>query len=131
MKTLPLVLEGSREFDGKKALFVPTSTLETVLSVKNTFGLIFQSHIIHLEGDGPETTFDRGATSEATTDAAVLLKPYRNDFRCGPNYIAPNGDAAICNGDSPNHCCSPSGWCDQTSAHCDCFGCIDYSQTKR
>lgn len=40
----------------------------------NTFGLIFQFHIIYLEGDGLETTFEKGATSAATTDAAVLRK---------------------------------------------------------
>ncbi|KAJ8038418.1 Tissue factor pathway inhibitor [Holothuria leucospilota] len=54
-------------------------------------------------------------------------KAWREDFRCGKGYTAPNGQVAQCDPDGPFPCCSSSNWCGNTAAHCTCRGCIDYS----
>ncbi len=46
----------------------------------------------------------------------------RGDFRCGLNWIAPDGNPALCDGESKDrHCCSAEGWCGNTTAHCTCM----------
>ncbi|KAJ8040994.1 Neurotrypsin [Holothuria leucospilota] len=51
---------------------------------------------------------------------------YRDDYRCGGDYLAPNGEVARCKKDSEYPCCSADKWCGITSDHCECPGCIDY-----
>merc|ERR1719361_2568244 len=51
----------------------------------------------------------------------------RSDNRCGPNYPAANGEAAEC----PYRCCSSTGWCGESDAHCTCSGCTDYRVAAR
>lgn len=53
-------------------------------------------------------------------------KSYREDYRCGGSYLAPNGEVAQCNPNGIYPCCSPYEWCGITVDHCDCDGCIDY-----
>ena len=50
-------------------------------------------------------------------------------MRCGPSYKLPNGQSAPCNPDDKAglFCCSPAGWCGNSSDHCDCRGCVNYS----
>ncbi|CAH1233427.1 Hypp738 [Branchiostoma lanceolatum] len=57
-------------------------------------------------------------------------KKWRSDLRCGKSYPAPGANPGQCdpNGDSP--CCSSSGWCGKTAAHCTCNGCVDYTPKK-
>ncbi|PIK49864.1 putative scavenger receptor cysteine-rich protein type 12 isoform X1 [Apostichopus japonicus] len=52
--------------------------------------------------------------------------PYRVDYQCGGDWLAPNGEVAQCNPDGIYPCCSPYNWCGITSEHCDCEECIDY-----
>ena len=52
----------------------------------------------------------------------------RSDGRCGPSYPLDDGTPSQCNPNADNSCCSPSGWCGSSSAHCECAGCRDYSQ---
>ncbi|KAJ8038313.1 Balbiani ring protein 3 [Holothuria leucospilota] len=54
---------------------------------------------------------------------------WRDDYRCGGNFIAPNGEPAQCNPEGSNYCCSSHSWCGSTAKHCDCDGCIDYRIT--
>nr|XP_006818287.1 PREDICTED: low-density lipoprotein receptor-related protein 1B-like [Saccoglossus kowalevskii] len=51
---------------------------------------------------------------------------WRDDARCGPNYLLPDGSPAECDPNSEFYCCSPSDWCGNSFAHCECIGCIDY-----
>jgi len=69
-------------------------------------------------------------------EAEVVLDtpavPWRDDLRCGPDFALEDGSPAEC---APNNadghvCCSPSGHCGKTEAHCDCLDCIDYSPYK-
>mmetsp|Transcript_31332 Transcript_31332/g.82113 ORF Transcript_31332/g.82113 Transcript_31332/m.82113 type:complete len:203 (-) Transcript_31332:66-674(-) len=62
----------------------------------------------------------------------------RPDFRCGPDFLAPDGTAyAECDpskdSDPGGPCCRPdSGWCGNVRrkkwGHCDCTDCVDFSQ---
>ncbi|XP_033114192.1 uncharacterized protein LOC117114612 [Anneissia japonica] len=52
----------------------------------------------------------------------VQPENYREDFRCGPGFLAPNGEVAIC----PCSCCSPFNYCGFSDAHCACRDCVDY-----
>jgi len=51
---------------------------------------------------------------------------FRHDHKCGPNGELPNGQTAGCDPKGVFPCCSVSGWCGSTAAHCSCRGCIDY-----
>lgn len=51
---------------------------------------------------------------------------WRDDKRCGKAYPLQNGEPAQCNPNSNKPCCSPSGWCGISSAHCRCKTCTDY-----
>jgi len=61
----------------------------------------------------------------------VAGKDYRSDKRCGSKYVLSNGKPAQCNPDSGKPCCSASGWCGVTDAHCKCNTCIDYRNETR
>ena len=50
----------------------------------------------------------------------------REDGRCGPDFPLANGIPAQCDGKGGGPCCSPSGWCGSTEAHCNSAACIDY-----
>ncbi|XP_071948134.1 uncharacterized protein [Antedon mediterranea] len=50
-----------------------------------------------------------------------LAANYRDDVRCGGDWLAPNGEVAIC----PCMCCSEWGWCGITDGHCLCPNCQD------
>ena len=51
---------------------------------------------------------------------------WRQDRRCGKDYPLPNGTPAQCNPDGPlgpnqaGPCCSASGYCGGSPAHCEC-----------
>eukprot|EP00058_Branchiostoma_floridae_P004415 XP_002589903.1 hypothetical protein BRAFLDRAFT_81970 [Branchiostoma floridae] len=53
-------------------------------------------------------------------------KAWRDDFRCGAGYPAPNGQPAKCDPDGIYPCCSKYNWCGNTADHCDCSGCVNY-----
>merc|ERR1739838_862563 len=55
---------------------------------------------------------------------------WRNDGRCGPKYPI-NGKPGECNPNSKSSCCSQYGFCGQTSKHCSCSKCTDYSKKKK
>ena len=60
---------------------------------------------------------------------------WRNDGKCGPDYPLPNGEAAECNPDGENPCCSASHYwweedCGNTAEQCSCIGCRDYKFEK-
>merc|ERR1712106_462014 len=58
---------------------------------------------------------------------------WREDGRCGDKYPLTNGTPGRCDpaGDGPKKgpCCSPNGFCGNTGKHCECEGCVDYSQS--
>ena len=68
--------------------------------------------------------------SHAYHPPQILLpvRRWRDDFRCGPDFPLEDGSPTECNPDSPNFCCSNSGWCDNTPQHCSCDNCINYRQ---
>ena len=50
-----------------------------------------------------------------------------SDIRCTRNeFPSKRGGMSECGTKGPYHCCSPSGWCGFTPAHCDCPLCINY-----
>ncbi|KAI8489900.1 hypothetical protein Bbelb_322610 [Branchiostoma belcheri] len=49
-----------------------------------------------------------------------------NDLRCGPGFVAPDGNMAECGPKNINPCCSWAGWCGSTDNHCTCTKCVDY-----
>ncbi|XP_063688512.1 SCO-spondin-like isoform X2 [Bolinopsis microptera] len=53
---------------------------------------------------------------------------WREDGRCGPDYLLSDGTPAQCNPDVEYSCCSPQGYCGRTPDHCLCQTCIDYKQ---
>ncbi|XP_077985433.1 uncharacterized protein LOC144440064 [Glandiceps talaboti] len=58
--------------------------------------------------------------------AVKVSKLWRDDLRCGPSFVLTDGSPAQCDPDSDFPCCSTSGWCGNSAAHCECSGCIDY-----
>ncbi|XP_066277311.1 kremen protein 2-like isoform X1 [Branchiostoma lanceolatum] len=55
-------------------------------------------------------------------------KKWREDYQCGPDYPAEDGNPAECDPDGIYPCCSPYSWCGITPDHCDCPGCTDYRE---
>ncbi|XP_078610906.1 uncharacterized protein LOC144881610 [Branchiostoma floridae x Branchiostoma japonicum] len=55
---------------------------------------------------------------------------WRDDLRCGEGYPAPGADAAECDPDGPDPCCSGNQFCGNTDLHCSCPDCIDYRLPK-
>eukprot|EP00929_Paragymnodinium_shiwhaense_P053095 TRINITY_DN26580_c0_g1_i1.p1 TRINITY_DN26580_c0_g1~~TRINITY_DN26580_c0_g1_i1.p1 ORF type:complete len:1025 (+),score=70.19 TRINITY_DN26580_c0_g1_i1:260-3334(+) len=51
---------------------------------------------------------------------------WREDKKCGPTVPLPSGKPTECNPDGEHPCCSTSGWCGNSPAHCDCEGCVSY-----
>lgn len=46
-------------------------------------------------------------------------------LRCGANFpVRKSGRPSVCNPLSDSPCCSPSGYCGSTPAHCNCRGCF-------
>ena len=58
----------------------------------------------------------------------LLAQPkWRDDERCGENFLAPDGLEAQCNPNGTLPCCNTVyGWCGVTNDHCICRNCIDY-----
>eukprot|EP00058_Branchiostoma_floridae_P002515 XP_002588003.1 hypothetical protein BRAFLDRAFT_125400 [Branchiostoma floridae] len=65
---------------------------------------------------------DNGVTCEPRT----VINKWRHDDRCGPSYTTPTANPGQCDPESSKPCCSPSGYCGDSAAHCTCPGCIDY-----
>ncbi|XP_077981855.1 macrophage mannose receptor 1-like [Glandiceps talaboti] len=63
--------------------------------------------------------------------APSVVKYWRGDGRCGPNYPLSDGSPAQCDPDSQSPCCSSLDYCGSTAAHCYCDGCIDYRVPKK
>ena len=51
----------------------------------------------------------------------------RADHRCGPAYPLPNGSPGECDPHGDYYCCSQSGYCGNTAAHCKCDHCVDFN----
>merc|ERR1712227_843718 len=63
------------------------------------------------------------------TTTLITANPWRDDLRCGPDFLNAAGEPAECNpfNEFGYRCCSPHAWCGKTKAHCTCDDCIDYS----
>ncbi|KAJ8039917.1 hypothetical protein HOLleu_14070 [Holothuria leucospilota] len=59
-------------------------------------------------------------------DYGSSASEYRDDYRCGENYLAPNGKPAKCDPNGPYPCCSQWNWCGNTADHCECDKCVDF-----
>ncbi|XP_071844631.1 uncharacterized protein [Apostichopus japonicus] len=71
-----------------------------------------------------ETEMNQPSGSQTTVQP--VFSKFRDDYQCGGNWLAPNGEVAECDPDGIYPCCSPANWCGITVDHCDCDGCIDY-----
>ena len=60
-------------------------------------------------------------------------RKWRYDGRCGSDYPLPDGSPAECDPDGENSCCSGKldGVCGNTTEHCSCSDCVDYSVIYR
>ena len=54
----------------------------------------------------------------------------RSDGRCGRDFPLDDYTPAACDPTSADYCCSGSGWCGHTDAHCNCDKCVNYKPTK-
>lgn len=72
------------------------------------------------------TTRKPSVISQACFITACIV-PWRQDYRCGANYAAPDGSAVSqCNPASGAPCCSADSVCSIGTAACTCATCIDY-----
>ena len=65
------------------------------------------------------------------TYKSAAKKRWRNDGRCGIRYPLSNGNAAECDPEGQNPCCSRWERCGDSADHCTCDGCIDYRDAKK
>ncbi|KAJ8049842.1 Lectin-B [Holothuria leucospilota] len=63
-------------------------------------------------------------------DYRELAYAIRSDARCGNGYSTTSGDPPRCDPLTVASCCSSSGWCGSTSAHCTCSDCLDYRDIR-
>ncbi|XP_035659247.1 uncharacterized protein LOC118404287 [Branchiostoma floridae] len=75
------------------------------------------------------------STGHCTCHGCVDYRPsgpkkYRDDSRCGRYFPAPGANPGQCNPKGNEPCCSASGFCGNTNAHCTCSGCVDYKPKK-
>jgi len=60
--------------------------------------------------------------------------PWRKDGRCGHGHRMSHGAPYQCNpaGDGPKKgpCCSATGFCGNTDAHCSCLNCVNYGMVR-
>ncbi|XP_078584975.1 uncharacterized protein LOC144867080 [Branchiostoma floridae x Branchiostoma japonicum] len=61
-----------------------------------------------------------------TCEPKTVIYKWRFDDRCGPSYTTQTANPGQCDPESSKPCCSPSGYCGDSAAHCTCPGCIDY-----
>jgi len=58
-------------------------------------------------------------------------KLWRDDGRCGQDYLLPSGKPGQCdpaaNENEKGPCCSQHGWCGNTDEHCECSSCVNYA----
>ena len=54
---------------------------------------------------------------------------WRNDGRCGSNYLLPDRSPAECNPGGEKPCCSQDGQCSELPANCFCENCTDHRLT--
>lgn len=63
-----------------------------------------------------------------------LAPNFREDERCGVGFPAPSAEVGRCNTFSgsgpPGPCCSATGYCGNTTEHCNCDSCVDYSKQR-
>ena len=59
-----------------------------------------------------------------------VIQTWRDDGRCGGNFLLPNGDVAECDPMFAS-CCSEFGWCGSSVQHCTCEKCVDYEKGAR
>lgn len=51
---------------------------------------------------------------------------YRDDRKCGGEWLAPSGEVAKCDPVGLWPCCSDKDLCENTQDFCDCEDCVDY-----
>ena len=58
---------------------------------------------------------------------------WRNDGKCGLDYLLPDGTASECDPDGEHPCCNAQGdgVCGNSDEHCFCENCVDYNLVKK
>ncbi|XP_078671127.1 uncharacterized protein LOC144911180 isoform X2 [Branchiostoma floridae x Branchiostoma belcheri] len=62
-------------------------------------------------------------------DVPVCARKWREDLRCGKDYLVEHGKPAECDPGSHYPCCSSENHCGSTAADCDCLDCVNYRDT--
>ncbi|CAH1247890.1 Hypp8047 [Branchiostoma lanceolatum] len=71
------------------------------------------------------------ASDGVTCEPEDIVHKWRPDGRCGPGYATRIADPGECDPNSIKYCCSSSGMCGSSDAHCLCRGCVDYRPVVR
>ena len=62
----------------------------------------------------------------------VTAVKWRSDGQCGPRFHLPSGEPGECrpnvSANQEGPCCSSNFWCGNSTLHCKCPGCIDFSR---
>ena len=63
-------------------------------------------------------------------------KDWRDDRRCGSNFLLENGKPAECepnaNAEKEGPCCNlDTGWCGNSNSSCECTNCINYASGEK
>ncbi|KAI8513722.1 Sortilin- receptor [Branchiostoma belcheri] len=58
-----------------------------------------------------------------------LARKWREDLRCGKDYLVEHGKPAECDPGSHYPCCSSENHCGSAAADCDCLDCVNYRDT--
>ncbi|XP_077990235.1 uncharacterized protein LOC144444621 [Glandiceps talaboti] len=103
-------------------------TLDNWTNVPITMIISSSAAWIHLSTQASQYQRDKGFNI-TLKDVEHTEPAYREDVQCGSGYPAPNGlRAAECNPNGIYPCCSTAHWCGISSAHCECYGCVDYRE---
>ncbi|CAH1247884.1 Hypp8046 [Branchiostoma lanceolatum] len=71
------------------------------------------------------------ASDGVTCEPEDIVHKWRPDGRCGSRYTTRIASPGQCDPNSIKYCCSRSGMCGSSDAHCLCSGCVDYRPVVR
>lgn len=83
------------------------------------------------KAQAPQALLPQALLPQAVPEDKKAKVQWREDNRCGIKTPGNEGKTIGCNPTGKYPCCSPAGWCGDSSSHCTCNGCIDYRQQQK
>ncbi|XP_072049129.1 uncharacterized protein [Amphiura filiformis] len=99
--------------DSRVSIIQDLNNLDWTLTIRNVterYNVVLKCVVIP---DGMLMNVDMGVVARANI-TVKWIPDYRDDYKCGPDNLAPNGFEATC----PGECCSMDGECGTTDDHC-------------